>query len=731
MFVCQFEREGAEMAQSYRKQNVGINKENEVIRRLQIREQELLKKLRVNETLNAKILDALPFTIFLEDAEGRVIFINKHGSGRLGVTIEQMAGKTKYELFPPAIAESYRQYDQEVWRTKALVTKEELIDIQDKKTYAFTGKTIIRVDEEPLEDYLLGFSIDITSRVKAEQLLRESEERFRKLVDQAADSFFLIDMNQQIVDVNVQACKMLGYSRDDLLSVPLDRIHSSPQAERQQLMDQVISGETANFEDWLIRQDGTLVPVDIKLGLIQTDEQHMILALVRDITERKIAAERIEHMAYHDYLTGLPNRRFIMKRSEELLTASKSKQDKLTHAVMVMDLDDFKVINDSLGHQAGDRLLQLVSIRLQNCVSPNTILARLGGDEFILLVPDWGSAENVNVINESIMRSMDAPFTLDDRLVTVTTSIGISVYPNDGKDIHTLLKHADIALYQSKKQGRNGCQMFQTAMLESANLRLQTETLLRYALENNTFFVQYQPKVNLENGSVLGFEALIRCRDELGQTIAPDVFIPTAEETGLIVTIDDWILREACLACRKWNETAHETLSVSVNLSAVQFNSNDLEQRISDILQETGLLPHLLELELTERTVMHDPKEAAKTLRNLKELGICLSIDDFGMGFSSLSYLVHFPIDTLKIDRSFIRQTSSDSAYSAISIAIISLAKSLNLNVIAEGVETQEQLDFLQNHRCNAVQGYYFSRPIDQEQVIDFLHTFNFPIHRS
>jgi diguanylate cyclase (GGDEF)-like protein len=452
----------------------------------------------------------------------------------------------------------------------------------------------------------------------------------------------------------------------------------------------------------------------------------MILALVRDITDRKIAAERIEHMAYHDSLTSLPNRRFIMKRSEELLTESNT--EKLTHAVMIMDLDHFKVINDSLGHQAGDRLLQLVALRIQNCISSTAILARLGGDEFILLVPYWGSADNDHVIPESIMRAMEAPFTLDDRIVTASTSIGISVYPNDGRDIHTLLKHADIALYQSKKQGRNGYQMFHTTMLESANLRLQTETLLRYALENNTFFVQYQPRVNLENGCVSGFEALIRCRDEHGQTIAPDVFIPTAEETGLIVTIDDWILREACLACRGWNETIHETLSVSVNLSARQFHSGDLVQRISRVLLETGVPPHLLELELTESIIMHNPEEAAKTLRNLKELGICLSIDDFGTGFSSLSYLVHFPIDTLKIDRSFIQQTPSDPAHSAISSAIISLANSLNLNVIAEGVETQEQLDFLQDHRCNAVQGYYFSGPIDQEQILNFLRSFNFPI---
>jgi diguanylate cyclase (GGDEF)-like protein/PAS domain S-box-containing protein len=708
------------MDNSRRKQQTGTKKHNEVIEQLQNREQELLKKLRINETLNAKILDSLPFTIFLEDAAGRVIFANKHASNHFGVTTEEMSGRTKYDLFSPAFGDKLRQDDLEVWRTKTLVTKEELIEYQGKNSYVFTGKTIILADEEPGEDLLLGFSIDITARVQAEQFLRESEERFHKLVDQAADSLLLNDMNGRIVDVNLQACTSLGYSREDLLSMQIETIYSLPPEQQQEIRNRVANGETVRFEDYMTRHDGTLIPVEVKLGLIRLRDQDMFLALVRDITDRKKTEEKINHMAYHDALTELPNRRFIMNRSKELLAACEKKTTSL--AVMILDLDHFKVINDSLGHQAGDLLLQLVAHRLQSCISSTDILARLGGDEFILLVPHLTSAENIHAMSETIIRAMEAPFYIDDQMINTSPSIGISMYPNDGNDIHTLLKHADIALYQSKKQGRNGYQMFQASMLESANLRLQVDTLLRRALENNTFYVQYQPKINLKTGRVSGFEALIRCRDEHGQTISPDTFIPVAEETGLIVPIDEWILREACFQCRAWNDAGFGPLSVNVNLSVRQFQSRDLEQRISRALQETGLPPHLLELELTESTVMQHPTEAAITLRNLKELGVCLAIDDFGTGFSSMSYLMHFPIDTLKIDRSFIRKTPSDPAHSAISSAVISLTHSLNLNVVAEGVETQEQLDFLKGHQCDAAQGFYFSRPLDQEQVLGFLH---------
>jgi diguanylate cyclase (GGDEF)-like protein/PAS domain S-box-containing protein len=446
-----------------------------------------------------------------------------------------------------------------------------------------------------------------------------------------------------------------------------------------------------------------------------------LLGFGLDITELKNAEEKIAHMAYHDALTGLPNRWFIKDYFENY----QAEQKKLPQmflpmlGVILLDLDHFKVINDSLGHQAGDLLLQSVAKRLKTSIGEENILARFGGDEFVLLIPNLPSKEAVYEISELVLKVMEEAFFISGQKFIVSPSIGISLHPQHGEDINTLIKNADLAMYHSKEKGRNCFSLFSPNMKVQAMVRLDMEIYLRQALENKEFILHYQPKMDMKTGKIYGMEALIRWETKEGQLLYPDSFIQIAEESGLIAPIGEWVLREACSQCKKWHDEGFEELSVSVNISPQQFQTQDLEVLIGDILLETGLKPSALELELTESTVMKDPEVAAIALKNLKELGITISIDDFGTGFSSLSYLRKLPIDILKIDKSFIMNLESDKANNAIASAVIALAHNLNLKVVAEGVETIDQLDFLQIGNCDFVQGFFISKPVEINSIKD------------
>ncbi|AFH59526.1 sensor domain-containing protein [Paenibacillus caseinilyticus] len=689
------------------------------VRELEQRERELLQQLRTQENLNSKILDALPMDIFMEDAEGRTIYANQATYKRNRLTEEELLGRTLYDFFPYEVAERFRRENLEVWRTGRLITSEGTSLVGGDEIYLYTGKTLICPDEQTGEKLLLGFALDITDRVLAEKSLRESEERFRKLVDQAADSFFLMDGSGQFLDVNRQACLSLGYTEEELLTMQAGQISSFPAGELLRLHERVVEEGTIQLEDEFRRKDGTRLPVDIRLGLVQVGDKQMVLALCRDMTERKKAAEKIEHMAYHDALTGLPNRWFVHKRVMECTAGKKGQVKPL--AVVMFDLDHFKVINDSLGHKAGDRLLQQVAERLRRELAFADTIARLGGDEFLLLVPGVDTEEEALRAGRSVTELLKEPFELSGQKISVTASVGIALYPRDGGTMDSLVRSADIAMYRSKELGRNACRLFAPSMKDEAKERLRMEVLLREAIVEKQLVLHYQPKLDLRSGRVYGVEALVRWNSPEQGLVYPDAFISIAEETGLIVPMGEWIVREACRQCREWLDAGLGPLTVSVNLSARQFAKADLGRKIAAILGETGLPPNLLELELTESTVMGNPEEAARMLQSLKELGVCISIDDFGTGFSSLSYLTRFPIDTLKIDKSFISRLEEEQANGAIAAGIVSLAHSLHLKVVAEGVETQRQLDFLAAKGCDAVQGFHISRGLDPCALEAFL----------
>lgn len=429
----------------------------------------------------------------------------------------------------------------------------------------------------------------------------------------------------------------------------------------------------------------------------------------RMLTESR-AEKRVNHLAYHDPLTDLPNRQRFADQLEHSTDVARRRGQPL--ALLFLDLDRFKLINDSLGHGAGDLLLQSVAQRLIACVRKGDVVGRLGGDEFTLIVEGVASAQEAALIAQKVLVVLAEPFMLDSREVFVTASIGIALYPFDGADHGTLLKNADVAMYRAKEHGRNNYQFYTAEMSARAMERLALENDLRRALERNEFLLHYQPQVHLASGDIIGLEALIRWHHpELG-LVPPADFISPAEETGLIVPIGEWVLFSACQQARAWQDAGHREVRVAVNLSGRQLKQRDLVDTVRGVLSDTGLEPKWLELELTESSIMQNDKLTRSTLWELHDMGVRLSIDDFGTGYSSLSYLKRFPIDTLKIDRSFVRDITTDPDDAAIATAIIAMAHNLKLEVVAEGVETAEQRQFLQDRGCDSIQGYLISRPV-------------------
>jgi diguanylate cyclase (GGDEF)-like protein len=439
------------------------------------------------------------------------------------------------------------------------------------------------------------------------------------------------------------------------------------------------------------------------------DRELLVRAMHYSI-ERKRYQVQLEHQANYDTLTGLPNRNLLNDRLRQSVYGQRERRNA---AVVFMDLDHFKFVNDSLGHSVGDKLLQSMAERLRSVLREGDTVGRVGGDEFVIILNDQSSEEVIFRAMQRIASRVAEPITIEGKELYVTCSAGISMYPQDGEDVDTLLKNADAAMYRAKEHGRNNFQFYTSEMNERVNERLALENALRRALERREFLLHFQSKVDLKTGSIIGSEALVRWMHPEWGLVRPARFIALAEETGLVVPLGEWVLREACRQNRAWRDEGLDPGPVSVNLSARQFRQEGLVHSVARILEETGVEPSQLEMELTESTVMHNVESAINTLQSLKSLGITLSVDDFGTGYSSLSYLKNLPIDTLKIDRSFVREIGSgaESGEGVLAQAIISLGHSLHLKVIAEGVETDAQLRFLRRHGCDQVQGFLYGEP--------------------
>ena len=477
----------------------------------------------------------------------------------------------------------------------------------------------------------------------------------------------------------------------------------------------------------------------IRFGAVQHFEARLVatganevLGLVRDISERKRTEEQIRRLAYCDSLTGIPNRQAFLETLERELHRSKIGNKKF--AVLFMDLDAFKRINDTLGHNVGDHLLKIVSERLRETIRPSDLvsrgdqshnLARLGGDEFTILIPDLERVENALNVAHRVKDAMRRPFMIEGHEIFVTASIGISLFPEDGDDCDSLLKYADTAMYHAKNCGKNNAKLYSSSLTMQIMSHVKLEVGLRKALKNEELYLLYQPQIDVRTSEIVGVEALVRWRHPERGIISPTEFIPLAEETGLIVPIGEWVLRTACVQARQWQKATKRALRMAVNLSAKQFKDENLTQIVVSALNDTGLEPRLLELELTEGTLMDDARATMATLEQLRAIGVFLSIDDFGTGYSSMNYLKRFDVRALKIDKSFICGLPQDSENAAITRAIIAMAHGLKMIVVAEGVETDEQLVMLEEYGCDLVQGFYLGHPSPHETITQMLHKTN------
>lgn len=561
--------------------------------------------------------------------------------------------------------------------------------------------------------------------------IRQAENRYRGLFDHAVEGIFQSTPCGHYLAVNPSLAKKLGYeSPDDLISSISDiseQIYADP-ARRKEFEEMLQTrGEVREFESQVLKKDGTKIWVAENARAVRDEsgEINYFEGRLEDITKRKHAEEELQRSVFHDGLTGLPNRDFFMDRLAQMIARSKRRGDS-PYAVMFLDGDRFKRVNDSLGHIAGDQLLMNLSARLKDCLREEDTLARLGGDEFGILLEDIEDPEYAVVVANRIQTSLEDPFKIEDQEIVFGVSIGIALGDVSYEDPTAPLRDADIAMYESKAKGRQRFTMFDPSMGTRAANLMQMENDLRAALEKNQFVVYYQPIMELGATDITGFEALIRWQHPEEGLVGPDEFIGIAEDTGMIMDIGDWILGEACHQIVDWQKQYNnEELTVSVNLSPEQLRQPDIVQRISARIDESGVCPACVKLEITESTIMRNPAETRKKLEALRDLGLRFSIDDFGTGYSSLAQLGQFPIDILKIDRSFISAMGDPDGGTDIVRTILELGKALGMEVIAEGVETEEDQSTLQSMNCPYAQGFLFSRPVSQAEAANLLSAVN------
>jgi diguanylate cyclase (GGDEF)-like protein/PAS domain S-box-containing protein len=559
---------------------------------------------------------------------------------------------------------------------------------------------------------MFGTIQDITDRKLAEEQLTILKEA----VECLPIGITITDIDGKIIFTNPAEAEIHGYAREELFHKEAC-ILASPKLRS--------TFPARNFEKvsfWKresinIRKNGSEFPVHLTSIPVRNTEGRYLgfVTACEDITERKAAERKIQQLAYYDLLTNLPNRRMFQDRLRQSL--ARAEREGLQTAVLFLDLDRFKDVNDAFGHEFGDRLLQAVARRLQKWLRKADTVARLGGDEFVILLTEIDDQKKVAYTAERILESFSRPFDLRGRQIYSSTSIGIAMYPADGENVDELVKNADAAMYHAKSKGKQTYCFFSEKLNRKICERISLETDLRNALEEGELVLNYQPQIGLCSGRMIGVEALVRWQCPKRGLLEPDQFVAVAEETGLIYRLGEWVLRTACAQVERWRQSGHWAGKVAVNISGYQFKRADFTEKIDAILKETGLEPACLELEFTESVIMDKAAETISKLNNLKARGIHLSIDDFGTGCSSLSYLKHFPIDRIKIDRAFVREVITSGDDAAIVDAVIAMARRLNIKVLAEGVETEEQLNFLKKRRCDEAQGYYFSRPLKAEDL--------------
>lgn len=666
-----------------------------------------------------ELLEAIPNPIFYRGIDGRYLGFNRAWEQAFAIRRDDWIGKSPADLYPPDEVEKYLAQDKEVLDSGVPRALDEVM-VDGSGSPRNMVKQLSRftsADGSPAG--LVGVLTDVTNFRNVERALQVSEGRFKVLTESAMDLVSVLSENGIVLYQSPSIKRVLGYDPDEVLGKDLFSLaHRDDTAMLKTLMHDLVQGaaveRTAQFRvrskggDWRMLES-------IAKNCIDIPEIGGIIVNTRDITERRAFEEKIRHLAYHDALTDLPNRALMQDRVANAVTRADRSGHKF--AVMFIDIDNFKNINDTLGHDVGDELLRSLAHRLLSSVRANDSIGRQGGDEFIVLLDELKTQEGASRVAHKILAALRAPFFIGGANQHVSGSIGIAIFPDDGRDAPTLLKNADTAMFHSKAFGKNTYQFFTAQMTAAIKRRAALESSLRAAVEAGNFSLVYQPQVDLHSGKVVGVEALVRWHTEDAGTVMPSEFIPLAEETGLINALGNWVLREACRQAQAWVVAGLMPRRIAVNVSARQLTDSRFLDLLRQALDDTGLAPQYLEIELTEGQVMRQGDGSIKLLKAIGDMGVHISVDDFGTGYSSLSYLKRLPISTLKIDQSFVRDIAVDSNDSAIVEAIISMAKSLQLDLIAEGIETPGQLNLLRTKGCHLGQGYYFSVPLSGAEI--------------
>ena len=665
------------------------------------------------------VLHTIPDMVWLKSTSG-VFTLCNHGLERfVGKSRTDVLGKTDYDFFDAGLADFFRQREQAAIDAMCICVNDEWV------VSPATGERILletrRLPVLDAHDTVTGVLVvarDITERRRFDETLARREREFRTLVEHSPDTVARYDRNLRRLYVNPTFAGLAEGGMQALIGKTPSEYPGGPNTilYEHELAQVFVSAADRQFElRWQPADSGQLcqlIRLTPELGPDGTVET--VLAVGRDITELHASREKIHRMAYFDSLTGLPNRTSFNETLRRLTGGSA--EDRLS-AVMMIDMDRFKSVNDTMGHAVGDELLREAAARLLASVRPGDTVARFGGDEFAVLLPDVRNRRTVEQISATIIKRLGERFVLNGKEVFISCSLGIALYPIDSSDVDDLLKYADSAMYLAKRSGRRGFRFYTNDLTIEAAANLQLESQLRRAIDRGELELHYQPQVAFRDAEVLGSEALLRWNRPEAGFISPDQFIPLAEETGLIVDIGRWVLREACRAAAQWNGDGRPLHTVAVNLSARQFQSRGLVPMVEKILADTGCRPEWLELEITESLLLDEDDSVAYALSAFKHMGLSLAIDDFGTGYSALSYLTRFPIDTLKIDRTFVQKVTTDRRHAELVKAILSISHCLGHRVIAEGVETMDQAAFLNVYGCEVAQGFLYSRPVPKNQI--------------
>jgi diguanylate cyclase (GGDEF)-like protein/PAS domain S-box-containing protein len=668
--------------------------------------------------ITSSFIESFPVGILRADLDGKCVYVNPKWREIAGVSDESAMGTGWLKAI------HYEDHTQVLKNWNMAVKQLKPFRVE----YRFNSEDgvgswvigLISMERDP-SGIVSGFC-EVVHEIGGLHSTREQLELTRTALDQIEEGLFISDKDGNIISANQSLCTLFGYNLEEIIGQTPNLFQSDQQNDifSSKIWQTLLNEKKWSGEMWTRRKDSHLFPVMMTILAIHDPKGEVknLVCVYSDLTDIKQRDKKLAHTTTHDALTNLPNRGLFLDRLGQILLHAK--RDKTTVGVSVVDIDLFKKVNDSLGPAVGDELIKMFANRLRETVRKEDTVCRLGGDEFSIIHPNVKSAETLAQVMQRIFRSLSKPFYLGGQDLYMTASVGITISPDDGKDPEELLNNADLTKSRAKDTGRNNFKFFTRSLDKRAVALLSMENSIRDGLMRGHFLLHYQPKVDISTGKITGMEALVRWNQDGSKMVSPVEFIPIAEETGLIVPLGDWIIREACFQTAIWQATVSD-LRVAVNLSARQFREKNMLARIDSALRDSGLHPDNLEIEITESMLMDNVEEVITILNQIKYRGISIALDDFGTGYSSLSVLKEFPIDTLKVDQSFIRDLVLDSQDAQIVTAIISMAQSLDLKVVAEGVENRDQLEFLKDKKCNMIQGYYYSKPLSADDFTQLL----------